>query len=161
MGAPVSPLAPPVPLEAQPVWSVRIEAPEKQPSEGPAVWRIEAPDASPWYRDALDRISALTALAPGWNGYDALEVKADSAIEAAKFLTKVAFPGIAAPSIVPTSDGGVQVEWHRGGLDVEIAFSDDDPGVYVEDREAAEPQELALSEAAPIIARYWRRLQES
>ena len=119
---------------------MRIEAPAKRPvvpdrGEGPDIYTVVAPDASPWYGAALDQISGLTALAVGWNGYDAREVKADMAIDAAKFLTRVAFPGIAAPSIVPLSDGGMQIEWHRGGVDIEVAFSDDEPGVYVVDRE--------------------------
>lgn len=129
-------------------------------AEGPDVYKVVAPDASPWYRAALDRISLLTALAVGWNGYDALEVKGDMAIDAAAFLTKVAFPGIAAPSITPLADGGVQVEWHRGGLDIEIAFSDEEPGIYVVDRQGGEV-ELPLTEAVSAIARYWPRLQES
>jgi hypothetical protein len=129
-------------------------------AEGPDVYKVVAPDASPWYRAALDRISALTALAVGWNGYEALEVKGDMAIDAAAFLTKVAFPGIAAPSITPLADGGVQVEWHRGGLDIEVAFSDEEPGVYVVDREGGEV-ELPLTEAVSAIAGYWPRLQVS
>jgi hypothetical protein len=165
MGSALSPLALPVPPpEAQPVRSARIEAPQRPAAgdraEGPDVWTVLAPDASPWYRAALDRISGLTALAVGWNGYDAREVKADMAIDTAKFLTKVAFPRIAAPSIVTLSDGGVQVEWHRGGVDIEIVFSDEEPGVYVVDREGGEV-ELPLTEAVPTIAKYWRRLQDS
>jgi hypothetical protein len=164
MGSAVSPLTPPVPPpEAQPVRSALIEAPQHRAGdrgEGPDVWTVRAPDASPWYRAALDRISGLTALAVGWNGYDAREIKADMAIDAAKFLTEVAFPGIAAPSIVPLSDGGVQIEWHRGGVDIEVAFSDDEPGIYVVDREGDEA-ELPLPEAVPTIAKYWRRLQDS
>lgn len=161
----MSPLTPPVPPpEAQPVRSARIEAPQRRGAgdrgEGPDVWTVQAPDASPWYSAALDRISGLTALAAGWNGYDAREVKADMAIDAAKFLAKVAFPGIAAPSIVPLSDGGVQIEWHRGGLDIEVAFSDDEPGVYVVDREGGEV-EAPLTEAVSTVAKYWQRLQES
>jgi hypothetical protein len=130
--------------------------------EGPDVYKVVAPDASPWYEAALDQISDLTGLAVGWNGYDAREVKADMAIPAAAFLAKVAFPGIAAPSITPLADGGVQVEWHRGGLDIEIAFSDDEPGVYIVDREGEGAEmELPLSDAVPAITTYWRRLQES
>jgi hypothetical protein len=164
MGAAVSPLVAIVPPpEAAPVRSARIEAPARQAgdrTEGPDVYKVIAPDASPWYGAALNQISGLTALAVGWNGYDAREIKADFAIDAATFLTRVAFPGIAAPSITPLADGGVQVEWHRGGLDIEVAFSDEDPGVYIADREGGET-ELPLSEAASAIASYWPRLQGS
>ncbi len=164
--AAVSPLPPVVPPpEALPVRSARIEAPVRQwpvagdRAEGPDVYRVVAPDASPWYSGALKRISGLTALAVGWNGYEAREVKADMAIDAATFLTRVAFPGMAAPSITPLADGGVQIEWHRGGLDIEVAFSDEDPGVYIVDRQGGEV-ELPLSEAVSAIASYWPRLQE-
>lgn len=165
--AAVSPLLPVVPPpEAVPVRSARIEPPAQQRAvagdrtEGPDVYKVVAPDASPWYGAALKQISGLTALAVGWNGYEAREVKADLAIDAATFLTKVAFPGIAAPSITPLADGGVQVEWHRGGLDIEVAFSDHDPGVYIADRQGGET-ELPLSDAVSAIARLWRRLQGS
>lgn len=167
MGCAVSPLMPLVPPpEAQAIRSARIEAlaPQQRAvgdrGEGPDVYTVVAPDASPWYGEALDRISGLTALAVGWNGYDAREVKADMAIDAAKFLAKVAFPGIAAPSITPLAEGGLQVEWHRGGLDIEVAFSDDEPGVYIVDREGGEI-ELPLTEAVSAITGYWQRLQES
>ena len=122
---------------------------------------MEAPGASKWYGEALERMNRLTDLAAGWNGYDAREVKGDTAIEAVTFLAKVAYPGIAAPAIVPISDGGVQVEWHRGGVDIEIAFSDEEPGVYVEDREDGSSQELTLAQAVPTIERYWQRLRET
>jgi len=164
--ATVSPLVPLVPPpEAQPIRSARIEAPAQRAvlgdrTEGPDVYKVVAPDASPWYRAALDRLSALTELAVGWNGYEALEVKGDMAIDAAAFLTKVAFPGIAAPSITPLADGGVQVEWHRGGLDIEVAFSDEEPGIYIVDRQDGEA-EYPLAEAVSAIAMYWPRLQES
>ncbi len=158
----MSPAVPVVsPVEAAPVRSVRIEIPARtRGSEDPPVLRIEAPDASPWYREALERISSLTALAAGWNGYDAHEVKGDMVIDAVKFLAKIAFPGIAAPSITPLADGGLQVEWHRGGLDIEVAFSDQDPGIYVADRQGDEV-ELPLADAVSAITNYWPRLQES
>jgi hypothetical protein len=155
-----------VPPEAQPIRTARVEAlaPQQRAvgdrGESPDIYTVVAPDASPWYGEALDRISGLTALAVGWNGYDAREVKADMAIDAARFLAKVAFPGIAAPSITPLAEGGLQVEWHRGGLDIEVAFSDDEPGVYIVDREGGEV-ELPLTEAVSAITGYWQRLKES
>jgi hypothetical protein len=129
-------------------------------SEDPPVLRVEVPDASPWYREALERIKSLTALAADWNGYQAHEVKGDMVIDAVEFLAKIAFPGIAAPSITPLADGGLQIEWHRGGLDVEVAFSDQDPGIYVADRQGDEV-ELPLTDAVSVVTNYWPRLQES
>lgn len=130
--------------------------------EDPAVYTVTLTSAaSPWFGIALNRISGLTALAVGWNGYQSHEIRADMAMEAVEFLTRVAYPGIAAPAIVPLSDGGVQVEWHRGGLDIEVTFSDEDPGVYVEDRQSGESEELPLADAASVIGRFSPRLTES
>jgi hypothetical protein len=134
---------------------------QQRGTEDRGVARVEAPGASEWYGEALERMNRLTDLAAGWNGHGAREVKGDTAMEAVKFLAEVAYPKIAAPSIVPISDGGVQVEWHRGGLDIEISFSEDDPGVYVEDREDGSSEELALAEAVATIQRYWQRLRET
>ena len=82
------------------------------------------------------------------------------AIDEVEFPAKVAFPVNAPASITTLAEGGVQVEWHRGGLDIEIAFSDDEPGVYIEDRQGGEI-ELPVTEAVSAIAGYWPRLQES
>lgn len=37
-----------------------------------------------------------------------------------ELLTSILDPDTAPPSAVPTSQGGVQVEWHQGGVDLEI-----------------------------------------
>jgi hypothetical protein len=159
----MSPLAP-NPPEALPLRPASVKAHVRKDhghgAEGQTVVLVERHDASPWYEAALEEISHLTALAVGWNGYDAREVQADHAINAAQFLAKVAFPGIAPPAIAPLSDGGVQLEWHRGGLDIEVVFSDDEPGVFVADREGDE-YELPLADAVSAISAYWPRLQET
>lgn len=146
--------------------TVRIEAPSTPRHgngiEDPAVYTVTMTSAaSPWFGTALNRISRLTSLAVGWNGYESHEIRADMVMEAVEFLTRVAFPGIAAPAIVPLADGGVQVEWHSGGLDIEVAFSDEDPGVYVEDRQSGKSEELSLVDAASVIGRFSPRLADS
>jgi hypothetical protein len=62
-------------------------------------------------------LTRLARLEPGWDTYDAQPI-APAAISAARrFLD-----GLDHPSVVPTSDGGVQVEWHVNGVDVEVLF---------------------------------------
>jgi hypothetical protein len=129
--------------------------------EAPRIYKVTVSvEPSVWFRSALKRINQLTALAVGWNSYGAQEVQADMAMEAVEFLTKVTYPGIAAPSIVPLSDGGIQLEWHRGGLDVEVTFSDDDAGLYIVDRESGEAVELPLDAAAAAIGPLAERLRD-
>jgi hypothetical protein len=160
----MSPLAP-SPPEAQPLRPANVQTQvikrHAVGAEGQTIVVVERHDASRWYEAALAEISHLTALAVGWNGYDAREVQADHAINAAQFLANVApFPGIAPPAIAPLSDGGVQLEWHRGGLDIEIAFSDEEPGVFIDDRQGEE-YALPLADAVTVISAYWPRLQET
>lgn len=111
-----------------------------------------------WIRSAVARVSSLTALAPGWDSYGAPPVEADSALQAVEFLLGVALPHLPPPAIVPLSDGGIQLEWHEGGVDLEISFSDREPGVYVEDRDGGEAAELPLDQAARVLARFAARL---
>ena len=47
------------------------------------------------------------------------------------------------PSLVPTSQGGIQAEWHQEGIDLEIeATSSHRFAVYLEDVESGKSEEL-------------------
>jgi hypothetical protein len=116
---------------------------------------------SAWLRSALQQISALTALAAGWDSYDAKPVSAEMVMEAVEFLIEIAYPDLARPSIVPLADGGLQVEWHRNGIDLEVTFSDEDAGVYVVDRNKRETVERPLSYAAFEVTRLAARLRDT
>ncbi|HWK25917.1 MAG TPA: hypothetical protein VNS09_05100 [Solirubrobacter sp.] len=105
--------------------------------------------AAPWLRDAMDRISDLTALAMNWDSYGARPVEADLALQAVTFLMRVAFEEVPEPSIVPLGDGGIQLEWHVAGIDLEIAFSEEEPGVYF--ASADQEMESPLNEAERAI----------
>jgi hypothetical protein len=114
---------------------------------------------SPWFGNALKRISELTGLAEGWDGYGAHKIDAELAVDAVAFLTQVAYPGIAEPSIVPLPDGGLQVEWHRNGVDVEVAFSDEDPGVYVAHWDSGAIAEYPVARADAEVERVLEQLR--
>ena len=121
--------------------------------------RVDQP-AADWLRDAMERIEGLTALAADWDSYGARPVSAEAAMAAANFLLKAAYPELPPPTIVPVSDGGLQVEWHRGGLNVEIAFSDEveESGVYIEDRDRGETLERPIADAAAELVKVASRL---
>lgn len=140
-----------------------------------AQWTVTAPMREPrhlafaltqpaaiWLNDAIQQVSDLTALAPDWDSYGAKAVNADAAIDAVQLLLKIAYPEISAPSIVPLADGGLQLEWHRGGIDVEIVLSDDEPGIYIEDNNMeGETVEAPLSAAVSEIGRRISQLSQS
>lgn len=145
--------------------SVRITHPPPTSTSGG--WREGRPRvltlnvttaAAPWLRDAVARVSHLTALRPNWDSYGARPIDATSATRVVGFLLDHAYGGLSAPSVVPMTDGGVQIEWHRQGIDLEISFSDSEPGVYLEDLRSGEVREEPLDAAGALILRYLGRL---
>lgn len=91
------------------------------------------------------RNRALLQLPRGWNSYDA-EPVSDAAFEqATEFLTMYLVEGVAYPVLVPTVRGGVQLEWHRQGVDVEVEISPDGSVSWcADDRRTGEEFEAAL-----------------
>jgi hypothetical protein len=111
-----------------------------------------------WLRSAVTRIEALTALARGWDSYNAQPVEAETAMQAVRFLLDSVDPNLPEPSIVPLGDGGIQIEWHRGGVDVEIAFCDEASGIYIEDRATGASIEEPLAAAATLLGEHTSRI---
>lgn len=114
-----------------------------------------------WLPAVIDHMNKLLRLRPGWDSYAAKPPSATFMLEALRFLLRVMADNTQAPTIVPLSEGGVQLEWHRAGVDVEVLFADsDEDGLYLHD--VATGQEW---EGAPIegFLRFdlGRRLQSS
>ena len=56
----------------------------------------------------------------GWDGYLGRPVSFSCAIFAANLIERLFTPSIPAPSLVPGSDGTLQIEWHRNRYDLEV-----------------------------------------
>ena len=69
---------------------------------------------------AARSINALLSLAPGWDSYNGLPTSEGAARKAINILSGLVSEAARFPAIVPTGDGGVQLEWHNNGWDVEI-----------------------------------------
>jgi len=70
-------------------------------------------------RKALD----LTALPPNWDSYGARTIDPYLVAGTVELLHTLIGPDTPLPSIVPTSRGGVQLEWHCNEVDLEINVS--------------------------------------
>lgn len=81
---------------------------------------------SRWFRPALEQLSTLLTLPPNWDSYGGRPTAQGCAEQAISFLARALPAGVAPPWVVPLGDGGLQLEWHRGGIDVEVALSPDD-----------------------------------
>jgi hypothetical protein len=88
-----------------------------------------------WLGRVAERIDSFLKLPENWNSYGAKAIKAHFAKFAGIFVQSVAEPSLPEPSVVPTVQGGVQVEWHTRGIDLEVRFEAGDRiSVSFEDR---------------------------
>lgn len=76
-----------------------------------------------WEQVARDRLQRLMALPTGWDGYRSSPVSPSIARFAINVLNSVMGDCTPYPSIVPVAGGGVQIEWHEGGFDIELRIS--------------------------------------
>lgn len=76
-------------------------------------------------REPLQRIEALVALGAGWDTYGSQPIRPAVALHAVRLLAAILSDDVPTPSIVPTSTGGLQLEWHQRGADLELEVSPD------------------------------------
>ncbi len=67
-----------------------------------------------------DCIDSFKSLKPGWDSYRAVAISTAACNIAHTIVNLCEKRNMPAPSPVPCSDGGVQLEWHCGGIDLEI-----------------------------------------
>lgn len=114
-------------------------------------------------QEAIRQTSALVQLPRGWNSYNAKSISNDAIFGAIAFLLEEAsaVPNIAAPSVVPTVRGGLQLEWHRRGVDIEIEFSPNNAASWcAEDRTSGEVIEKPLVGHAALIQEWLERASD-
>jgi len=69
-----------------------------------------------------DNLDSLRKLPHGWNSYNAAPIT-EAAITSAERLIDMLRTSL--PAIVPRSCGGIQIEWHEQGMNVEIEIDAD------------------------------------
>ena len=114
-------------------------------------------DTPNWCFPVAQSLARVLQLEPNWDSYGGRPVNAHEAEGLLKLLRDVMGHSTPAPAIVPTNRGGVQAEWHRNGIDLEIetlrpsrfhvTFGDSD-GIEWDAEVASD-----LSQLAPIIKR--------
>lgn len=77
-------------------------------------------ETSSWMRDLESRFNEVVSLPIGWDGYGGVPVSFTTAQFAAQMIERLCVANVPAPSIVPGSDGSLQIEWHSGGFDIEL-----------------------------------------
>jgi hypothetical protein len=73
-----------------------------------------------WQIEVQNKLLEYVNLDDGWNTYGAPPVTWDAGMFALNVLNNVMRPRTPIPQVVPTSAGGVQLEWHEKGIDLEL-----------------------------------------
>lgn len=101
------------------------------------------------------RVRPLLNLQRGWDSYGAPAIDPGIIETAEGLLLRIAQHGLELPSVVPTSIGGVSLEWHRPGIEISIEFSrwglrsDPRAVVFFADDESDEEWEHDLADVDP------------
>ena len=112
----------------------------------------------PWSREAIEKIGQLGELKANWDSYGAHPVDPSCALAAIQLVLSYLGPSIPTPAIVPTNQGGIQLEWHRRRVDLEVAIvSPVQFIVTLEDEATGEELETVLTTdlepLTPLLAR--------
>jgi hypothetical protein len=75
-----------------------------------------------WLMPTVQSLLDLLRLPEDWDGYGAVRIHEQIAQRALMVLVEVLENDAPGPSVVPLSDGGIQIEWHRRGRNLEIEF---------------------------------------
>lgn len=98
-----------------------------------------------WLGRVAQRIGELLRLGSSWDSYGALPISPAEAATALEILLRTADSRTPEPQIVPTSEGGLQLEWHERGIDIEVApRADRRVGVYYADHRTGKEWEAEL-----------------
>jgi hypothetical protein len=114
--------------------------------------RGELPD---WVQPTLSRLGQLLTLPRDWDSYGGWPVDPACAWAAWQLLLTLMIENTPVPTLVPTSRGGVQIEWHAKGIDLEIEVLT--PGEFIvsfEDAVTGQAWEKNVKDAAAELAPY-------
>jgi hypothetical protein len=76
-----------------------------------------------WFRPLFTRMVKLLDLPPNWNSHGARPVELKALEFALNLLLETMQPESPLPTVLALPRGGVQMEWHMGGIDFEVAVS--------------------------------------
>lgn len=108
---------------------------------------LRPPDPAPSWLESIGKAFAeLLCLEPNWDSYGAKSIRRCHVESALRLLLEVSGADTPKPAVGPTVGGGVVIEWHTNGVDLEIEtllghgflVSFEDPDLGIEwDREMA------------------------
>ncbi len=93
----------------------------RAPSPYSNFWRYyNAEPELRWEVEVLRELIKLAEMEQGWDSYNAPAVRRDAGHFALEILHKIMRARTPIPQVVPSSVGGIQLEWHEKGIDFEL-----------------------------------------
>ena len=97
-----------------------------------------------------------------WDSYGGFPVQQRIARFAFALISEFVWERSMMPSVVPTSEGGLVLEWHRRGVDLTIEVPVEDlPTVFFRDQDGDETWELSLWAAIPRLDKALARVRRA
>jgi hypothetical protein len=75
-----------------------------------------------WLASTVRDLEEVLRLPAGWDSYGARSIDIEVVVLALEVLSQSAAAVTPAPIVVPTPEGGIQLEWHTQGRDIEVAI---------------------------------------
>jgi hypothetical protein len=86
-----------------------------------------------WVVPAVVELFMLQRLPDNWDSYGGVGLKTRHRDAALRFLGLVMSDDVSMPDIVPLADGGVQLEWRPGGVEIDFISDDEltEPTLFI------------------------------
>ena len=105
----------------------------------------------PWIIEVRNRLEYLRNLPEDWDREGAPRIDFECWMKSLVLLLECAANETPAPQFIPTSEGGLQLEWHVDGIDLELRFSPTEPSTFYHvDRHGIEAEGLIEAEGQQI-----------
>jgi hypothetical protein len=112
------------------------------------------------FQPVLEMLSKIHDLDRGWNSHDARPITRESMEAAVKFILEHIPDTSSMPFVVPTVRGGVQLEWHRGGFDIEIYINEEGKiEFFAADSTTGEEVEGDIESETLLLKNWLKRLE--
>ncbi len=102
-----------------------------------------------WFNSILKRLSELLSLGENWNGYGEKPIQENAVKKAIAVLDTVYQKG-PVPEVVPTPDGGVQLEWEKNGYEIEIEIPSVGPALILVVNSSGQDEEITSGENSEV-----------
>src|SRR5271166_6000708 len=115
-------------------------------------WQDYGQPLPAWFDPLMQGFVDLLPLPTDWDSYGAGAIDQNIVRHAMTFASGLLGTTSPAPRVVPLSSGGVQLEWHRQGIDLEVVFDrDEQPFFFYRSRVTGEEAEHLLPENVGIL----------